>query len=119
MNQEVKDKWIFALRSGKYEQGRNALFCEGKYCCMGVLCDLFAKEKNIEWENGEFFSQDNHKAILKETAIIPDEVQLWAGIKSKNPSITIEGQKTTSLGYLNDYLEYSFEDIAHLIEKQL
>jgi hypothetical protein len=43
---KVKAKWIKALRSGKYLQGRSYLVKEdivtGKqsYCCLGVACDL-------------------------------------------------------------------------------
>jgi hypothetical protein len=33
-------KWVEALRSGKYEQGKNNLYCEGRYCCLGVLALL-------------------------------------------------------------------------------
>ncbi len=50
MNPEVKQKWIGALRSGKYEQGTEKLRSVSGYCCLGVLCDLYAQEHNIEWE---------------------------------------------------------------------
>jgi len=43
MKLEVKKLWIEALRSGKYEQGRGALNKDGKFCCLGVLCDLAVK----------------------------------------------------------------------------
>lgn len=34
-------KWVKALRSGEYSQGRDCLRNdENKYCCLGVLCDL-------------------------------------------------------------------------------
>lgn len=38
MPEELKNKWVKALRSGMYEQGRKALKTkDGKYCCLGVL----------------------------------------------------------------------------------
>lgn len=42
MNKELKNKWISALRSGAYEQGRVRLARKGgggqvQYCCLGVL----------------------------------------------------------------------------------
>jgi len=40
MNQEVKAKWVEALRSGKYKQGRKTLKHAGRYCCLGVLCEV-------------------------------------------------------------------------------
>lgn len=40
MNQELKAKWLEALRSGRYQQAKGALRHEGSYCCIGVLCDI-------------------------------------------------------------------------------
>lgn len=44
MNKELKQKWIDALRSGRYQQGRAVLRQEtpsGIYhCCLGVLADV-------------------------------------------------------------------------------
>jgi hypothetical protein len=44
--QELKDKWVTALRSGEYQKSEGQLrekqedgtYC---YCAMGVLCDVF------------------------------------------------------------------------------
>lgn len=38
MKAELKAKWIDALWSGAYEQGRGELYLRGRYCCLGVLC---------------------------------------------------------------------------------
>jgi hypothetical protein len=48
MTPEQKQKWIEALRSGKYKQGRGKLCEKGEYCCLGVLLDVLAPEK---WED--------------------------------------------------------------------
>lgn len=40
MNPEWKKKWVEALRSGKYKQGKEALCFGDKYCCLGVLCEI-------------------------------------------------------------------------------
>lgn len=40
MDAEIKRKWIKALRSGTYKQGRNQLRKGDAYCCLGVLCDV-------------------------------------------------------------------------------
>lgn len=41
MKADIKAKWLAALRSGKYQQGRGALLQQGdgdnEYCCLGVL----------------------------------------------------------------------------------
>jgi hypothetical protein len=33
-------QWTAALRSGKYEQGQNALCQNGLFCCLGVLAEI-------------------------------------------------------------------------------
>lgn len=39
MDPELKAKWVKALRSGEYRQGRGTLRdTEGRYCCLGVFC---------------------------------------------------------------------------------
>lgn len=40
MDAELKTKWVKALRSGDYEQGKNSLRKNDKYCCLGVLCEI-------------------------------------------------------------------------------
>jgi hypothetical protein len=43
MNPEIKDKWLAALESGQYQQGKGVLRnASNEYCCLGVLCDLLA-----------------------------------------------------------------------------
>lgn len=38
--QKIIRAWVAALRSGVYPQGRHALRSKGRYCVLGVLCDL-------------------------------------------------------------------------------
>lgn len=41
INRELMQKWVAALRSGYYKQGKGKLRpYEDKYCCLGVLCNL-------------------------------------------------------------------------------
>lgn len=44
MNKDLKEKWITALRSGKYKQGkgqlRDNIDGEYHYCCLGILCEV-------------------------------------------------------------------------------
>lgn len=37
---ELQTKWIEALESGEYKQGRSWLRNGGFYCCLGVLCEV-------------------------------------------------------------------------------
>lgn len=41
MNADIKRKWVEALRSGEYKQGRQQLrTASDEFCCLGVLCDV-------------------------------------------------------------------------------
>lgn len=42
MNTDQKTKWIAALRSGKYNQGKKVLYYKrtDSYCCLGVACKI-------------------------------------------------------------------------------
>lgn len=42
---DYKHSWIEALRSEKYEQGRNRLKDDSnKFCCLGVLCEVVGSD---------------------------------------------------------------------------
>ena len=50
MNAELKKKWLEALRSGKYRQGKHKLRNHNnEFCCLGVLCDV---ADNTKWREG-------------------------------------------------------------------
>jgi hypothetical protein len=40
MNIENFEKWLHALRSGRYLQGMKYLWNNGSYCCLGVGCEV-------------------------------------------------------------------------------
>lgn len=44
---ENRKKWVDALRSGEYEQGRGFLCKEEKYCCLGVLCEVAGIQRQL------------------------------------------------------------------------
>lgn len=109
MNKEIKQKWVEALRSGEYEQGTESLRRDGKYCCLGVLCDIHAYSLKKEWEtdNDFYYSYDGASMYL------PRAVFNWAGLTGRHPSVNGE-----LLANLNDG-GTPFTEIADLIEKHL
>jgi len=125
MNPEVKQKWIGALRSGKYEQGSEKLRSVSGYCCLGVLCDLYAQEHNTEWEfrgNEETNLQpQDYWYFDKESEFLPESVMNWAKL-FRNPMLRIEDddmfEVNEEVSTLNDE-GYSFSTIADLIEAQM
>ncbi|MDO9068607.1 MAG: hypothetical protein Q7W05_09135 [Deltaproteobacteria bacterium] len=50
MDAELKKKWVAALRSGEYRQGKHMLLDSNtnSYCCLGVLCVAAGKEPDSE-----------------------------------------------------------------------
>lgn len=120
MKPEVKDKWLKALRSGEYIQGNGFLKEGDKFCSLGVLCDLAAKEGVGKWE--AFV----HKLQVFKTSpdtfhpsFPPNAVVEWAGLPSRSPTIMSGKYSMRNLGALNDIDKLSFGQIADLIEEQL
>ncbi len=37
---EIKEMWVEALKSGKYEHGTGQLVKDNKFCCLGVLAEI-------------------------------------------------------------------------------
>lgn len=148
MNQEVKKKWLEALRSGQYRQAQEALRvdsispdgegCISSFCCLGVLCDLYAKEQPqyARWNAEEFcYTQEEENfddrldtvtTILVEkceTAMLPRTVRAWADIETGEARVpkevkTPSGYMTWTLAGAND-AGLTFEQIANIIEEQL
>ena len=108
MKEQVKELWTKALRSGEYKQGQGSLNCNGKFCCLGVLTDLYIKAMGSEWESrliGEGFTFGGHSAVLSEN------VAKWSGMKTSTGLFN-----GGTLAILND-IGSSFESIADVIEK--
>ena len=111
MNQEVKKRWIDALRSGDYKQGAGCLRIDSsnRFCCLGVLTDLYFKEKNCEWDPG-----------LSLLPLLPDRIVQWAELADRNPGFLDENDDVFNyFTSLNDQVNMSFKQIADLIEEHL
>jgi len=120
MNSQIKQQWIEALRSKQYEQTTACLRTEQGYCCLGVLCDLYAKEHDdVEW--GKDYEGGGY-AFLNEIQTLPLAVMKWSGLSNENPHYVVAdeetGKKKICLSTVNDK-GASFEEIAQLIEEHL
>lgn len=114
MKPEIKEKWVAALRSGEYKQGRNNLanVKTNRFCCLGVLCEVALKEGvNLEVTKGS-----SMKFYNGECGYLPRKVAAWADCKDLPSVNTKDGIK--SLAALNDK-GVRFKTIAKLIEEQL
>lgn len=137
MKQEIKVKWLQALRSGEYRQGRYDLrTSDNGFCCLGVLCDLYNREVGGEWayEFGQrryyFVAKNDEEGSDTSTGQLPGSVMEWAGLEGYNPSVNVarpllsslshelKAELHTTLAELNDEGE-TFNRIADIIEHQL
>jgi len=127
MDSSLKQKWVRALRSGKYIQTSGALRTEDGYCCLGVLCDVYDSEnwtlaphEELGHESEEWHYQTKSRGytnVMKD--VLPDQVVEAADLDLHNPEVPygIDGTRT-SLAVINDS-GATFKQIADLIETHL
>jgi hypothetical protein len=53
MKRSLLNRFILALESGRYPQGRGQLVTDDGYCCMGVLCKI-ARLPNKQWISSSY-----------------------------------------------------------------
>lgn len=114
MNPQIKERWIAALRSGEYKQGYQQLRTENGYCCLGVLCELHAKETNTPWV---------HNTYLGHPGTLPNEVCKWANLSEGDPLVFLQylnrQEHLTKINDCGSYDSYDFGHIANLIQESL
>lgn len=115
MKKSVKKKWVAALNSGKYKQTTGALKNDNGFCCLGVLCDVYRKEKKKKlWET----TDDGTCLMFSNGGTLPYKVQEWSGIKVRNPKTSVKkGGNRQTLADLNDIYKFNFKEIAKVIKR--
>lgn len=119
---DIKAKWLEALRSGRYQQGRAILRSpDNNFCCLGVLCDIIDPEK---WDKTQL-NGAIHPGLADVWGVgycYPD-IQLMYNINS-DVSETLnsldDGRKSVMgiVSSMND-MGRSFAEIATWIEENL
>lgn len=104
MDEKVKAKWLEALRSGKYKQGRQSLREADSFCCLGVLCDIL---NSNGWRN--VTNNDLLYSFNGELGVIDKRLAKSIGIEECQ-DILIE---------MNDEKQNDFSEIADYIEANL
>lgn len=143
MKETIKNRWVKALKSGKYKQVKGTLKGvrpdgEVGYCCLGVLCDLYIKDrkKNKKGLGCEFIDLDPVNISYRnctplwevdgEDGLLPYVVAEWAGFNTISDNWNTGGYDPdvdTDLSVLNDGAESckikarNFSQIASVIEK--
>jgi hypothetical protein len=103
--EDFKKRWIAALRSGEYKQGKHKLHRteDGSYCCLGVAC-------KISGVSNEVLSQYVYTGIID---------TLYPGLI---PKVIVKGfinDVAHELANMNDKEGKSFSEIADYIESNL
>lgn len=132
MKLSIAQKWVKALRSGRYKQGKMALRTKTKngtvrHCCLGVLCELYNEEHEDKLKIEETNDPDHIGIIDKSLAVfkygtkaqnLPCKVVKWAGLCDANGTFQEKLVKNCqNLYQLND-IGTSFKKIADIIEEQ-
>lgn len=104
---EMRRKWIIALRSDEYEQGRIRLRnLDNTYCCLGVACDVSGAGswKEIYTDYHVFVTHDNQRLVTELNTEILDLMGLT-------------DREQNHLMHMNDELKASFSEIADYLEE--
>lgn len=109
MDQQMKAKWVAALRSGEYKQTTRKLrevYEDGSvgFCCLGVLCDLSGMGR---WEGSLYHDEGDH--------VLAGGNRLW----ELGTRYGLKRGEAVDLAYHNDIDKWSFDQIADYIEKNL
>lgn len=108
MNEVAKEKWIEALRSGRYTQGKNCLMDTDKaYCCLGVLVRVFEEHYGLKFDQKITPANSVEFGSCCSVAAPPEIVIDWIKLKPKHQTLLMN---------LNDKHGCSFAGIADVLE---
>jgi hypothetical protein len=117
-NKEFCTKWVEALRSGNFKQGKRCLHMSDddgdKYCCLGVACEVRGFKAALEenWGSYSIFK------YAKETAVLPRAMAsaVFMEDKNSNGELSFEARKggLICLSQINDD-GFTFDQIADII----
>ena len=120
-------KWLEALRSGQYQQGKGAMQTvtrdgTSRFCCLGVLCDVLKDDLDLVWD-----TEHPQNRILKDrigTNIFDNGhahmppckvVEAIPGLtRRKNDKVNL-----SKLVHMNDQQGMTFIEIADFLEEKL
>lgn len=102
-----RDRWADALESGEYKQGDEWLCHEGKYCCLGVACEIFETEASLLRSSGATAVAWDGQAGLAPSSLVE-----FLGLYSDSGMHIVHG----SLASLNDE-GTPFAEIARLLRE--
>lgn len=137
MNPEIKQKWITALRSGDYKQGKYRLKQEANgetcHCCLGVLAEMVRDDEGYGISNRIILISQMPNRRMCEAAgfegdVVNFAVPLWLVLKHAPNGMVmneidqdkidiIDGLECVMISTLNDNLGFTFTEMANLLEE--
>lgn len=116
MNPEAKVLILAALREPGARQTVGCLNDGYGMCCLGRICEAYRRvHPDTHWAG-----PNNYQQFLGQEIVLPVAVQEWAGVDEKNPVLvepTVEGGQTITFAGANDALNWSFEEIAVVVDR--
>ena len=112
MDATLKARWIAALRSGEYRQGRRLLRAsDGSYCCLGVLCEVAGLRRDGEMfvfpgALGTSADPSRHKAMI------------FGSLRAAVTDFTEPADRAKELIEMND-CGHTFAEIANWIDDHI
>lgn len=105
--EDFKKKWVDALRSGKYKQGKGMLYngSNDSYCCLGVAAEVCGLDMVLHGEHAAI-PNIRTQEIMKVDFKVPTEFANNQGLQNV-------------LWRMNDEKDNTFEEIADYIEQNL
>jgi hypothetical protein len=110
MNPELQARWVAALRSGSYKQGRGSLWRSDSntYCCLGVLCDISGMGEWVSPNSGAMMGYQ-----------FGNELSQFSLVHPILDAVDLNFVEVNELISLNDAGGLSFNEIADHIEDNL
>ena len=113
MDKDVKQKWVAALRSGKYRQCQGELKdAIGANCCLGVLLETHGWKETTSYKDKSIFSN----YVSPKGVINMEENELDEYTADQ---FGLNRQQQVHLMKLNDDKGWSFKLISRYIEDHL
>lgn len=134
-NKENLAQWVTWMRNPEHSQTQSALKDDTGFCCLGGACDMYIDVTGIgEWDdNGVRFTFTSDKA--QEDNYLPPEVREFLGLVGVNPYFKVStdclyhselstaeiegGYAFVGATSLNDQFDWSFANIADVVQAQL
>jgi len=114
-------KWADLLESEEFTQGTDALCKLGRYCGLGVLCELAVREGIIPPPNPElsmngraWYGTDEFNGS---TQSLPVAVLEWAGMWNSLGEFLSGRYEKLTIAQMNDALGYTFDELGRLIRE--